>query len=71
MDGERVTVDFIFPAESEVPDQKTPAVTRLGACVNCGGNDYHLASEIRAGNVRGLPASRMYECTGCGEYRLG
>jgi DNA-directed RNA polymerase subunit M/transcription elongation factor TFIIS len=66
-DNEPVTVDFIFEATDE-PAAETGI--ELNACL-CGTNHYVLANEMLQDRVEGLPASRMYECTGCGRYSLG
>jgi hypothetical protein len=72
-DNEPVTVDFVFPEEfdtqasaSHVPE----AGIQLNPCL-CGTNHYVLANEMLQDRVEGLPASRMYECTGCGRFSLG
>lgn len=69
MEQKRLAIDFIFPPEyrEETRAQAAPRL-RLGACV-CGADTYVLANEMRSGN--GMPSSRMYECTNCGNYRLG
>lgn len=69
MDEKNLAIDFIFPPECrEQPRRDAAPQTRLGNCV-CGANSYVLASEMKSGN--GHPPSRMYECTACGNYRLG
>jgi hypothetical protein len=72
---EPVTVDFVFPPESgaitepaSVFEERAP---RLSKCTGCGGQKYILASKMGADAVKGVPASRMYECADCGTYRLG
>lgn len=66
-------VEFIFPAEPEaavVAASVAAGVPRLSKC-SCGCQQFVLANQMFADPVRGVPASRMYECMGCGEYRLG
>ncbi len=72
----KLTVDFVIQetAEKPAPSQEIllePAaiVVRGGKC-SCGGERFVLASEMQAGELNRLPASRMYECLACGEYRL-
>jgi hypothetical protein len=70
-DNEFVTVDFVFSEEFEAHDAQMPASgIKLNTC-DCGTNSYVLANEMLQDKVDGLPASRMYECTGCGKYSLG
>lgn len=70
-DNKNVVVDFVFPSEYEPSPERKPAagVPKLGKCTGCGGQKYHLASELR--REGGIPASRMFECADCGTYRLG
>jgi len=75
MDNEGLAVDFVFPAGSEEVIVETapyisPRRNGLGKC-GCGGFTYTLANEMKSDKRNGLPASRMYECTNCGKYRLG
>jgi hypothetical protein len=70
----QMVVDFIFSADAEqaaVEMKPMHGVSRLGKCTGCGGENYILASELNSDEVKGIPASRMYECTACGTYRLG
>jgi hypothetical protein len=53
-----------------VKAKPSAGVSRLGKCL-CGSGHFVLANEMVADPGKGLPASRMFECTGCGEYRLG
>jgi hypothetical protein len=69
-DNELVTVDFVFPPDHEVGLPPVAGVELGAACV-CGENHFVLANEMLQDKVEGLPASRMYECTGCGKYSLG
>jgi hypothetical protein len=70
-DYEKLVVDFVFPMEFEAAiEDSDPTGVRLARCP-CGANNYVLASDMAANPATGLPASRMYECTACGEYRLG
>jgi hypothetical protein len=69
---EKVIVEFVIPVESEA----VPAIARkrqpephLGKC-QCGSDEFVLASEMLADTIKGIPASRMYECRACGEYQL-
>jgi DNA-directed RNA polymerase subunit M/transcription elongation factor TFIIS len=69
-----LAVEFILPAEPEsaVPEEKSSAgMPRLARCLACGGEKYILASELRRDRSKGIPASRMFECIDCGNYRLG
>lgn len=73
-DNERITVDFVFPPEGEaIPDpvKLAAASPHLGKCSGCGGKKYFLANEMSGDEIKGVPASRMYECADCGTYRLG
>ena len=64
---ERVIVDFILPD----PDGK-PIRTGLPEQCECGSGQFELVSRMEPDPQNGLhAASRMYECLGCGEYRLG
>lgn len=69
-----VTVDFVFPMESEgliEPRKPVAGVSHLGRCTGCGGEKYILANEMSGNKVKGVRPSRMYECADCGTYRLG
>jgi len=69
MEDKRLAIDFIFPPEyREEPRRNAAPRLRLGTCL-CGADTYVLANEMKSGN--GVPSSRMYECTACGNYRLG
>jgi hypothetical protein len=71
MDNEGLAVDFVFPAGNEGTAQnRSPRRNGLGRC-HCGSDRYTLANEMKADKQSGMPASRMYECTNCGKYRLG
>ncbi len=73
-DNERITIDFVFPAESEgliEPRKPTAAERNLGRCTGCGGEKYILANEMSGNKLKGVRPSRMYECADCGTYRLG
>jgi hypothetical protein len=53
----------------------TPAIQisghpALGSC-DCGSVTFVLVNELTELDGPGIRASRMYECTACGEYRLG
>jgi hypothetical protein len=37
----------------------------------CGSHQFVLANVLKADTIKGIPASSMYECISCGEYRLG
>jgi len=71
-DNKNLFVDFVMSPESEA--QVEPAIaaglTHLGKC-SCGGDKFVLASELDSDTIKGIPASRMYECMDCGTYRLG
>lgn len=68
---DRVVVDFVFPREFETDElQNRHLRSDLSACVCCGGTSYALAS-VMGGGQSHMPRSKMYECLGCGEYRLG
>jgi hypothetical protein len=72
--SEQLVVDFIFSTEAEqavVEMKPRHGVSRLVKCADCGGENYILASELNGDEAKGIPASRMYECIACGEYRLG
>jgi hypothetical protein len=73
-ENESIAVDFVFPVESE-PTIEQPVQTvkseRLGKCTGCGHENYILASQLGGDVSRGIPASRMFECSACGTYRLG
>jgi hypothetical protein len=72
--NEPIAVDFIFPPESgAIPETKVHAESthHLSKCTGCGGGNYVLANEMGADVIKGIPASRMYECADCGTYRLG
>jgi hypothetical protein len=62
-----VIVDFILPE----PVEETTSVEMLKQNCGCGSNRYTLVSELEADCIKGIPASRMYECLSCGAYRLG
>jgi hypothetical protein len=63
-----LTVDFILPQTDE--DAPPPGARDSKTC-SCGSRQFALVSEMKAEAIKGVPASRMYECLGCGEYRLG
>jgi DNA-directed RNA polymerase subunit M/transcription elongation factor TFIIS len=70
-DNEPVTVDFVFSEEFDAQAQHGPeAGIELNTCI-CGTNQYVIANEMLQDRLEGLPASRMYECMGCGRYSLG
>lgn len=59
------------PAMSEDPPVlQVTGHPGLGTC-ECGSDTFVLVNELRAREVPGIRASRMYECTRCGKYRLG
>jgi hypothetical protein len=62
-----LTVDFIL---READLEKAPGKDRNRPCP-CGSERAALVSEMKADSIKGMPASRMYECLDCGEYRLG
>lgn len=66
---EHIIVDFLLSADSA---EEASAVSshHIGKCT-CGNDTFALASEMSASSGEGIPASRMFECTACGEYRLG
>ena len=69
----RLLVEFIFPAtehEASVP-APVPAAVLKQLCQSCGADAFTLVNEIKANTVKGMPASRMFECIACGKYQLG
>jgi hypothetical protein len=71
-DTKNLLVDFTFSTEIEAPAASAIAagVHHLGKC-SCGSDQFVLANEMTADAIKGVRASRMYECMGCGMYRLG
>lgn len=73
-----LVVDFLMdetvPDATEAPEavraQPALVVSGMPKCF-CGSENYVLANEMIADTIKGIPASRMYECIGCGKYRLG
>ncbi len=68
-----ITIDFLFP---ETEAQSAPVVrnlylTRHPMRCACGSENFVIANVLQADANKGIPASAMYECTSCGEYRLG
>lgn len=64
----KLTVDFILQEAGE--DAMPPAEAPNLICF-CGSRNFVLVSEMMAGGDKGIPASRMYECSRCGAYKLG
>jgi hypothetical protein len=70
---EKLVVDFVLPdggVEAMPATQDHPLPRRPIKC-HCGSVEFVVANVLSKDAHRGIPASLMYECTACGEYRLG
>ena len=70
---DKLIVDFVFPdcgAEPTLLTENGPLLRRAMRC-NCGSESFSIANVLQADEIKGIPASCMYECSSCGNYQLG
>jgi hypothetical protein len=66
-------IDFMLPEAAAQAMSAGRNLRRLRHPMTCpcGSHQFVLANVLKADALKGIPASSMYECISCGEYRLG